>query len=122
MNAFQVAGCATILVLFLWTIRGVRSGRLGRGAAAGWCALWLAGFAAIIDPDLTVRMARFLGIGRGTDLVLYVAILGGLAAFLVVHIRMRRLETEITKIVRHIALSQERGGTAALPETGEKKD
>ncbi|MHB0971741.1 MAG: DUF2304 family protein [Thermoanaerobaculia bacterium] len=114
MNGFQIVGCAVLLGLTGWTLYNVRTGRLGRGAAVGWATLWLIGLAAILEPELTVRAARAVGVGRGADLVLYLAILGGFVALLLVHTRMRRLEAEITKIVRHIALQNE-GGTTERP-------
>lgn len=107
MNGFQIVGCAVLLGLTGWTLYNVRTGRLGQGPAIGWAILWLIGLAAILKPELTVRAARAVGVGRGADLVLYLAILGGFVALLLVHTRMRRLESEITKIVRHIALQDE---------------
>jgi small membrane protein len=45
-----------------------------------------------------------LGIGRGADLVFYCGILAMLVGFLLFYIRYRRVEEEITLLVRHIAL------------------
>ena len=61
---------------------------------------------AIAQPETTVAAARLLGITRGADLVFYLAILGMIIGFFAVYLGLRRLEGEITSLVRNIALQQ----------------
>lgn len=69
-----------------------------------WLFLWVGTGFVVLFPDITTVAARFLKIGRGTDVVLY------LGAFLIfyllflVFVRLERLDREITKIVRTLAL------------------
>ena len=49
-------------------------------------------------------MAQPLGIARGADLVFYCAILAMFIGFFMVYVRLRRLETTLTKLTRHLAL------------------
>jgi len=58
----------------------------------------------VIDPNLTQRVARVLGVGRGVDAVFYLTIV--LLFYLVfrVHKRMRGLERQITELVRKLAI------------------
>ncbi len=66
----------------------------------------------VISPDLATRAAIAVGVGRGTDLVLYVAIVGGLFAVAHLFLRIRRSEAQIIELARQLALSN-----AALEES-----
>ncbi len=60
----------------------------------------------ILWPDLTNKIAKLLGVGRGADLVYYTCILLFSFALLKLYSRMRRLEQEFTKMVREDALKK----------------
>ncbi|EMY35669.1 hypothetical protein D477_003203 [Arthrobacter crystallopoietes BAB-32] len=74
---------------------------------------------SVFFPGLLTRLANALGIGRGTDLVLY----GLIVAFMVFMAssfqRGRQLEDRITKLARRIALDE-----APRPDavSGDKND
>lgn len=114
MNAFQIGGITLAALLMAFTWLGARRGRLSRGGAAFWSLLWLAMGVAIAKPDLTVVLARGLGIDRGADLVFYFGIVVMFVGFFAVMARLRRIEENITLISRHIALSE-----AESPSEGE---
>jgi hypothetical protein len=101
---FQTIGLIVAAVLFAATVAAAAGRVMNRRAAFGWTLLWIAAAAAIARPSLTVTVARFLGIGRGADLVFYCAILGMLIALFLIYVRFKRLEREITTIVRHLAI------------------
>ena len=61
---------------------------------------------AILKPDITIVIAMALGIGRGADLVFYFGILATAIGFFLFFLRFKKLETDITKIVRHIAVQE----------------
>ncbi len=83
--------------------------RWGILVTAGWLATaWL-----IAYPASTFVVAQRLGIGRGTDLVMYLAVLSGLFAAGYFYDRYRRLEVIVTELVRRDALSHaQHGGTS----------
>jgi len=61
---------------------------------------------SIFVPDVVTQIARFLGIGRGTDLVLYgLIVLFMITQFTSAHNR-RIQETNTTRLARHIAISE----------------
>ena len=68
--------------------------------------LFVTAVVAILVPDLTTRVANVLGVGRGTDLLFYLFVLGAVFAFIVVNARIMRLEDHITQLVRELALSR----------------
>ena len=69
-----------------------------------WGSVWALGGVIILWPDVTTYAASFLGIGRGTDLVLYASVLTGLYAFQRLYGRTRRLEDTLTEVVRRDAI------------------
>jgi len=97
--AFAVLGISFAITLTL-TVRRTLSPRVG----LAWGLLWIAAAVAIARPELTGEVARVLGIGRGTDLVLYFAILAMVFGFFAVYVRMRRIERDLTIIVRELAI------------------
>jgi hypothetical protein len=58
----------------------------------------------VLFPDLTTLAAHSLGVGRGTDLLLYVSLIAGLHVALLLYLRTRELERKLTEQVRAIAI------------------
>jgi hypothetical protein len=69
--------------------------------------------AVIIEPALLSRMARFVGVGRGTDLLLYALAVGFVWFLASYYGRMRALNRQITELTRALALSQARDEKAS---------
>ncbi|NKX49458.1 DUF2304 domain-containing protein [Arthrobacter deserti] len=63
----------------------------------------LAAALSVFFPALLTRLANVLGIGRGTDLVLYALIVFFMLYMATSSQRTRQLETRITKLARRIA-------------------
>lgn len=61
---------------------------------------------SIFFPDVLTRFAGFLGIGRGTDLVLYATIVSFFVFMATTYQRFRNMETSITSLSRRIALDE----------------
>ena len=62
----------------------------------------------VLWPDLTSRLAALLGVGRGTDLLLYFLILFVYVSSLCLVAKFRRLEKVQTEVIRAITLQQAR--------------
>lgn len=99
-----------LLVLFLLfavsrVLMQVRSGNLTAGSFIFWSSLFFVAIIGVLTPELTGKVARLLGIGRGADVIIYVSIV--LLFYLVfrLSIVIEDLRHEITKLVREIALS-----------------
>lgn len=67
--------------------------------------VFIGGAVLVIWPDLASRLADQLGVGRGVDLVVYLAIM--LLGFLnlVLYSHYRHLKQQLTQLVRHGAIS-----------------
>lgn len=65
---------------------------------------WVAVSVVVLLPQSTEMLAQLLGVGRGVDVVLYIAVL--VLTYLVfrLYVRIEKLEREITTLVREIAL------------------
>jgi hypothetical protein len=70
----------------------------------------LAGIVVIIWPDLLTVIAQLVGIGRGADLLFYVAIIVGLLYIVNEYKRSVRLARLNTRLAREITLTEARLG------------
>lgn len=75
--------------------------------SALWTLLWLAIGVVFWQPEITSRLALFFGIGRGADLIVYVAIVVIVYLLFRVFVRVDKMDRQITKLVRTIALNDE---------------
>lgn len=63
------------------------------------------GVLLVIHPDLASRIANLIGIGRGADLLLYLFVIAGLFFAVGISSENKRLQRQMTELVRHIAIS-----------------
>jgi hypothetical protein len=92
-----------LVVARLFRSRGARAQairRIGLVAFAGFAAV------SILFPDVWSGMAHRVGVGRGTDLVLYALVVAFLSFTVTTYLRFRDLETNYTRLARRIALSE----------------
>jgi hypothetical protein len=71
--------------------------------------VWVGAALVISIPDTTSFLANLLGIARGTDLIIYTSVLVAFYLIFRIHLALDRLEQEITKVVRAIALERMSG-------------
>jgi hypothetical protein len=62
--------------------------------------------ASILNPELTTRAANLVGVGRGTDLLLY--LLTAVFVYVVVgfYLRFKDVERQMTVLARRLALDE----------------
>ncbi|MGN6751183.1 MAG: DUF2304 domain-containing protein [Intrasporangium sp.] len=62
---------------------------------------------SIIDPSQTwTRLARFLGVGRGADLILYALVVAFFGFVVTTFKRFRAMEIRYTRLARRMALDE----------------
>ncbi|RRJ86765.1 DUF2304 domain-containing protein [Gulosibacter macacae] len=91
-------------------------GRGARGLAIRrifWVLGLLGGIVAIAFPQLTSAVANWLGVGRGTDLLLYLLIVFFVAYVVTTSAHDRKTDRTITVLARKVALME-----AELRKTG----
>jgi hypothetical protein len=83
-----------------------RRGVIGLTELGVWLLFWLAVAVCVLVPDITQRVARLLGVGRGADAVFYLSLVGLSYAFFRLYLRLRLMEQQITVLVRRLALKE----------------
>jgi len=105
-----------IVLIQLFLIGGVilTAGRLLRGrgdrpkAVRRLGLMIFAAFAvwSILFPSVWNQIARMVGVGRGTDMVLYALVVAFLSFTLTTYVRFRDFEARYTKLARRLALDE----------------
>jgi hypothetical protein len=71
-------------------------------------ALVAVAIASILNPELTTRAANMVGVGRGTDLLLYVLTAVFLYVVVGFYLKFRDVERQVTVLARRLALDEAR--------------
>jgi small membrane protein len=66
--------------------------------------LLVAGAVAVIFPDITSRVAQLVGVGRGADLVTYLAIVVVMFVLLHYYMKFVELQRQVTELTRELAI------------------
>lgn len=78
----------------------------------GWLLFWLLTAVVVIFPDLASYVASIFGVGRGSDLVLYIGLV--LAFYLIfrIYVRLEKYDRDLTVVVRNLARAKaaDKGG------------
>ena len=61
---------------------------------------------SILFPSVWNQIARLVGVGRGTDMVLYALVVAFLSFTLTTYLRFRDLQTRYTTLARRLALDE----------------
>lgn len=106
MNLFQLGGIIFCVIMITLSIAAIARQQLRRATGILWLVFWTAASAAILRPNITRIVAKAIGIGRGADLVMYCGLLATAIGFFLLYLRFRRLEANMTKLVRHMAIQE----------------
>lgn len=110
MTLFQGIFVPLCLLVAIFVLSRLVRGKISKRSGLYWFVLWATAALVIAYPMVTTVIARRLGIGRGADLVFYLAILGGVVTSLYFYVRFRRLEILVTDVVRREALADPQFG------------
>jgi len=104
LSLFQVLALLFILVLLVKISLKFKNLKMSLGEYLLWVLIWLLLLIVVVFPTITFIPARWLGISRGVDVVVYLSI--GLLFLLVynIYLKIDQLEFEITTLVRNISL------------------
>lgn len=98
-----------VLAVILVSLVLMRGGANARHLAIRRIMLMIfavAAVASIFFPSVLTSVASFLGVGRGTDLVLYATIVSFFVFMATTYQRFRHAETALTALSRRIALDE----------------
>jgi small membrane protein len=101
MTKFQVLGIASLIFILISLLRRFRKPAMDKILIG---LLLITGIFFVLFPEWTNQLAHFLGIGRGADLIFYLAILGFGYGILILYSKIKKLEDQLTSIVRKQSL------------------
>lgn len=99
------------IVLILFTLFAIsrvflraREKIISTQAAFFWTLIWFGALSIIILPGTTTRLASYFGVGRGVDVIVYLAL--ALLFYLVfrLFVILEDLKHEVTQLIRMLAL------------------
>lgn len=100
----MIARFVMIVVLLALAIYAYRSARRMLLLGGLFLLLGLSGIFFVLRPDAATALANQVGIGRGTDLVLYGWVLFSFLALLHLTVRLRAQHEAITRLARELAI------------------
>jgi hypothetical protein len=124
--AIQVILITSFVGFLFYFVGHARSTRMRASSKVFLLLFVVAGVVAILDPAALTRVAHWVGVGRGTDLLLYATVVAFVFVTLVVYLRLKDYEKRLVKLARHIALAESSlqyqagapGGAPAWPHDG----
>jgi hypothetical protein len=90
----------------------VASHRLNGLQLLGVLTFLALGIFLVVFPNAASWAAAQLGVGRGSDLITYLAIVGGLFTATNFYFRFKRQEKQLVSVVRELALLSAKSGHA----------
>ncbi|MGI5828488.1 MAG: DUF2304 domain-containing protein [Patescibacteria group bacterium] len=112
--------------LLLWPISRVwlrfKDGGIKFGMFLFWTAVWLAGVFAVFFPGFLTYVAELAGIGRGSDMALYVSVAVLFYLVFRTNVTVENVKHDISKVVMEVALSNSKStSTQSSPKTPKTK-
>ena len=113
MNWIQGLLITSIVALLLYLLRSRRNAQSKAWVKVGYLVFVLAGIYAVLRPNDTTVVAHWLGVDRGTDLMLYALIIAFSFTTLSTYLRFKDLELRYARLARAVALEG-----AQVPDLG----
>lgn len=107
MYIIQILLCLFFLFAIVKVALRYRGGELSWRGASFWVLFWIAAEVVVLLPDSTFYFAHLVGIGRGADLVIYVALAGLFFMIFRLMVKIEKMNKDITKLTRKLALEPE---------------
>jgi hypothetical protein len=101
IQGLLITSIVALLVYLLWSRRNAQS---KAWVKVGYLVFVLAGIYAVLRPNDTTVVAHWLGVDRGTDLMLYALIIAFSFTTLSTYLRFKDLELRYARLARAVAL------------------
>ena len=95
---------AATLVLAFYFLTNRRKARAKAGVKLGFVVFIVAAVWAVLRPDDLTVLANWIGVDRGTDLLLYVLVIAFMFTTMSTWIRFREQELRYARLARAVAL------------------
>ncbi len=104
MNWIQGLLITSIVALLVYLLRSRRNAQSRAWVKVGYVLFVIAAVYAVLRPNDTTVVAHWLGVDRGTDLMLYALIIAFSFTTLSTYLRFKDLEVRYARLARSIAL------------------
>jgi len=104
LNWIQGLLITSIVLLVVYLLRSRRSAQSQAWVKVGFLVFVLTGVYAVLRPNDTTVVAHWLGVDRGTDLMLYALIIAFSFTTLSTYLRFKDLELRYARLARAVAL------------------
>jgi len=108
MSIVQVILIVFIIFAVSRAILRLRQGNLTALGFAFWMSIWILALIGVVFPEISTDIAKFLGIGRGVDVIIYLSIMVLYYLVFRIYIIIEDLRQEITKLVSSLSIENER--------------
>lgn len=105
MNWIKVLLIAAVMTLLIYLLLSRRSAQSRAWVKVGYLVFVVGGIYAVLRPDDTTVVANWVGVRRGTDLMLYVLIIAFAFTTLSTYMRFRDVELRYARLARAVALA-----------------
>lgn len=104
----QILLVAAIAVVIISSLRNRNAMRLQAGKKVLFGLFVVGCIAAVVYPQGMTTVANWVGVGRGTDLVLYGMVVAFLFVSLNTYLKFRDYEARLTRLARRVAIAEAR--------------
>jgi len=101
MTLIQVILISAVIVLLLLYLKFFKNALLQRSL---FILVFITGIVAVVFPELTNRVANFVGVGRGADLLLYLMVIIFYFTFIILYRKLNKIQEIQTEIIRKISI------------------
>jgi len=108
LNWIQVLLIFSVIALLVYLLRSRRSAQSKAWVKVGYVLFVFAAVYAVLRPNDTTVVAHWLGVARGTDLMLYALIVAFSFTTLSTYLRFKDLELRYARLARAVALESAR--------------
>lgn len=96
----------TLFALFAWSraVLRFKEKTINLKELSFWSLVWVATIGIVYLPGKATVLAKLLGVGRGFDAMVFIAIIALFYAVYRLYVRSNEQEQELTRLIREIAL------------------
>jgi len=104
MEVIQILALIFSIFALFKILLQVRNNEIGIESAIFWIFIWMLVILIVVFPQTMSYLATLTGVGRGVDVVIYIAIIMLFYLQYRLYMKIENIEREITLVVREIAI------------------
>ncbi len=121
MSLIQIIILVIVLIVWWRLYARLKSDELTLREFVEWFLLWLMAAVVVLVPEAASYLAFQVGVGRGSDLVTYLALLLVFYLIFKLFLRLEKFERQLTAIVRELTLKDARRNSPLANKTSSEQ-